>query len=148
MGSPLTMCNLYRMTEAPAEVARWFGAADLLGRANLGEEVFPGCPGAIIADGKLQQMTWGFPLVLKSKRTGEHLKPKPVNNARADKLDSHMWRYSFEERRCLIPMTAWAEAEGMSGSKTRTGSVVPIQNSSRQQDSGATATSGARSTPW
>ena len=65
-------------------------------------------------------MTWGFPLSLKSKRTGEPLKPKPVNNARTDKLDSYMWRYSFEERRCLIPLTAWAEAEGTPGSKTRT----------------------------
>jgi len=33
-------------------------------------------------------MVWSFPLVLKSKRTGEPLKPKPVNNTRTDKLDS------------------------------------------------------------
>ena len=109
------MCNLYRMTKTNDEVARWFNAADHLGNAN-----FPGYPGAVIADGKLSQMTWGFPLSLKSKRTGEPLKPKPVNNARTDKLDSYMWRYSFEERRCLIPLTAWAEAEGTTGSKTRT----------------------------
>ena len=30
-------------------------------------------------------MTWGFPLVLKGKN-GQPLKPKPVNNARTDKL--------------------------------------------------------------
>ena len=114
------MCNLYRMTKANDEVARWFNAADHLGNANFGTEVFPGYPGAVFADGKLSQMTWGFPLSLKSKRTGEPLKPKPVNNARTDKLDSYMWRFSFEERRCLIPLTAWAEAEGTPGSKTRT----------------------------
>ncbi len=108
------------MTKAHDEVARWFKVANELENANLGSEVFPGYPGAVIADGKLSQMTWGFPLVLKSKRTGKPLKPKPVNNARTDKLDSYMWRYSFEERRCLIPLTAWAEAEGPSGGKTRT----------------------------
>ena len=114
------MCNLYRMTKANDEVARWFNAVDQMGNANFGAEVFPGDPGAVIADGKLSQMTWGFPLSVKSKRTGEPLKPKPVNNARTEKLDSYMWRYSFEERRCLIPLTAWAEAEGTPGSKTRT----------------------------
>lgn len=50
-------------------------------------------------------MTSGFPLALTGKQ-GQKLKPRPVNNARSDKLDSFMWRYSFEERRCLIPMTA------------------------------------------
>lgn len=114
------MCNLYRMTKAPHEVARWFGSVDTANGANVGPEVYPGYPGLVVADGKLTQMTWGFPLVQKSKRTGNPLKPKPVNNARTDKLDSIMWRYSFEERRCLIPLTAWAEAEGLPGSKTRT----------------------------
>jgi hypothetical protein len=35
-------------------------------------------------------------LAQKSKKTGEPIEPKPVNNTRADKLDSFMWRYSFE----------------------------------------------------
>lgn len=48
-------------------------------------------------------------------REGQPLKPKPVNNARADKLDGFFWRYSFAERRCLIPLTAWAEAGGAEG---------------------------------
>lgn len=42
----------------------------------------------------MRTMTWGFPLSLTGK-SGQKLKPKPVNNARADKLDSFMWRYSF-----------------------------------------------------
>ncbi|WP_100260607.1 SOS response-associated peptidase [Qipengyuania seohaensis] len=114
------MCNLYRMTKAVGEAAAWFDAVSELDGANFGDEVFPGYPGAVIADGRLRQMTWGFPLVLKSKRTGEALKPKPINNARADKLDTFFWRYSFEARRCLIPVTGWAEAEGATGRKTRT----------------------------
>jgi putative SOS response-associated peptidase YedK len=64
-------------------------------------------------------MTWGFPLVLKGK-SGQPLKPKPVNNAREDKLGTAFWRASFERRRCLIPVTAWAEAEGAKGAMTRT----------------------------
>ncbi len=119
------MCNLYRMTKPIDEVAKLFAVENALSGSNLGQEVYPGYPGAVIGDGALRSMVWGFPLVLKSKKTGKPLKPKPVNNARTDKLDSYMWRYSFEERRCLIPLTAWAEAEGTKGSMTRTWMSLP-----------------------
>lgn len=112
------MCNLYRMTKNKDEVAKWFDAVNELGGANFGDEVYPGYPGAVVAEGRLRQMSWGFPLVLKGKN-GQPLKPKPVNNARTDKLSGFFWRYSFEERRCLIPVTAWAEAEGAKGAMTR-----------------------------
>ena len=118
------MCNLYRMTKGKDEVAKWFEAIETLGGANFGEEVYPGYPGLVVAGGELKQMTWGFPLVMKGK-SGQPLKPKPVNNARTDKLDSFFWRYSFEERRCLIPLTGWAEAQGARGSKTRTWLSLP-----------------------
>jgi putative SOS response-associated peptidase YedK len=113
------MCNLYRMTRNVDEVALWFDAIDAVGGANFASEVYPGYPGLVIADGQLRQMNWGFPLQMKGK-SGQPLKPRPVNNTRTDKLDSFFWRYSFEERRCLIPVTAWAEAEGAKGRKTRT----------------------------
>jgi putative SOS response-associated peptidase YedK len=117
------MCNLYRMSTAPAEAARLFSTS--VGQiGNAGGDVYPGYPGLVVAGGELRNMVWGFPLVLKGK-SGQNLKPKPVNNARADKLDSFMWRYSFEERRCLIPVTEFAEAEGPKGSKTRTWFSVP-----------------------
>lgn len=118
------MCNLYRMTKAQAEIARMFNASSTAG-ANFAEEVYPGYSGAVIAGGELRSMVWGFPLAQKSKKTGEPLKPRPVNNARTDKLGSFMWRYSFEERRCLIPLTAWAEAEGKRGAMTRTWLSLP-----------------------
>ena len=117
------MCNLYRMTKAPDEVARLFGAG-LGSIGNAGGEVYPGYPGLVVAEGKLQSMTWGFPLSLKGAK-GQPLKPRPVNNARADKLDSFMWRFSFAERRCLIPVTEFAEAEGEKGAKTRTWFALP-----------------------
>lgn len=119
------MCNLYKMTKTTSEVAKWFEAVDAARGSNFAEELFPGSPGLVIAGGEIRSMIWGFPLVLKSKKTGAPLKPKAVNNTRSDKLDSYMWRYSFEDRRCLIPLTAWAEAEGKAGSKTRTWLSLP-----------------------
>ena len=113
------MCNLYRMTKNVDEVAKWFDLVESLGGANFGAEVYPGYPGLVVAEGALKTMSWGDPRAMKCK-TGQPLKPKPVNNARTDKLESFFWRYSFEERRCLIPVSAWAEAQGVRGAKTRT----------------------------
>ncbi|WP_137681158.1 SOS response-associated peptidase [Aurantiacibacter suaedae] len=118
------MCNLYKNQKSSAEIASLFGVSPEM-RANFAEEVYPGYPGAVIADNQLRSMVWGFPLTLKSKKTGQPLKPKPVNNARTDKLDSYMWRNSFAERRCLIPLTAWAEAQGPKGGMTRTWLSLP-----------------------
>ncbi|QDK32583.1 SOS response-associated peptidase [Sphingomonas sp. IC081] len=117
------MCNLYRMTSATAEIARLFGGTVDAG-ANVGAEVYPGYPGLVMADGRVRSMIWGFPLTLKGK-SGQPLKPKAVNNARTDKLTSGFWRSSFEHRRCLIPLSAFAEAEGPPGAKTRTWFSLP-----------------------
>ncbi len=118
------MCNLYRMTKTVSEVAAWFNAIEGAGGANFAAEVYPGYTGLVVADGAVRPMTWGFPLVLKGAK-GQPLKPKPVNNARTDKLESFFWRHSFEERRCLIPLTAWAEAQGAKGRMTRTWLSLP-----------------------
>lgn len=122
------MCNLYRLARAPEEVARMFAARVVQG-ANLAAEVYPGYPGLVLAtgeDGALAAgaMTWGFPLALKG-RNGQPLKPKAVTNAREDKLATAFWRDSFARRRCLIPLTAWAEAEGAKGRMTRTWYALP-----------------------
>ncbi|MCR9180024.1 MAG: SOS response-associated peptidase [Erythrobacteraceae bacterium] len=118
------MCNLYRMTKNASEVAAWFDAVDVAGGANFGAEVYPGYQGLVVAEGEVRAMTWGFPLVLKGKQ-GQPLKPKPVNNARADKLSTFFWRESFLQRRCLIPLSGWAEAQGAKGRMTRTWISVP-----------------------
>jgi putative SOS response-associated peptidase YedK len=117
------MCNLYRMTAPAQAVGHLFGAKVEPG-ANFGEEVYPGYPGLVIANGEARTMTWGFPLSLTGKQ-GQKLKPKPVNNAREDKLGTAFWRSSFENRRCLIPISAWAEAEGEKGHMTRTWHSLP-----------------------
>ena len=118
------MCNLYRLTRPNHEVAHLFDAVvGQVGNAGMGE-VYPGQPGLVVTAAKeLRSMTWGFPLKLKGARPGS--RPKPVNNARADKLDGFLWRYSFAERRCLIPVSAFAEAEGEKGAKTRTWFTLP-----------------------
>lgn len=113
------MCNLYRMTRTAREVAGWFDAVEEQGGANFADEVYPGYTGLVIAEGAVRPMTWGFPLVRKGQH-GQPLKPKPVNNARSDKLSTFFWRHAFAHRRCLIPMTAWAEAQGPNGRMTRT----------------------------
>jgi len=113
------MCNLYRMTKNASEVAAWFDAVEGAGGANFAAEVYPGYTGLVVAEGAVRPMTWGFPLVLKGKQ-GQPLKPKPVNNARSDKLATFFWGHAFEQRRCLIPLTAWAEAQGAKGRMTRT----------------------------
>jgi putative SOS response-associated peptidase YedK len=118
------MCNLYRMTRPASEVAAWFDAVEGAGGANFAAEVYPGYTGLVIAEGTVRPMTWGFPLVLKGAK-GQPLKPKPVNNARTDKLETGFWRHAFTHRRCLIPLEAWAEAEGAKGRMTRTWLSLP-----------------------
>ncbi len=122
------MCNLYRMAKSQDEVAHFF---DIVARdvatapgGNAPEMVYPGYPGMVLAEGRLAQMTWGFPLNRKGAK-GQPLKPKPVNNARTDKLSSPFWSASFRTRRCLIPVSDFAEAEGARGSKTRTWFALP-----------------------
>jgi len=120
------MCNLYRMTKGVDEVARLFAVEPDQG-ANFADELYPGYPGLVVAEGTARAMNWGFPVVLTGKQ-GQKLKPKPVTNARDDKLHSPFWRESFTARRCLIPVSAWAEPEGSSGQMTRTWYHLPGQD--------------------
>lgn len=117
------MCNLYRMTKGTAEIAQLFKAEPDLA-ANYAQEVYPGYPGLVVADGATRAMNWGFPLVLKGKQ-GQPLKPKPVTNARDDKLRTGFWKDSFAHRRCRIPVTQWAEPRGPAGRMTRSWYSLP-----------------------
>lgn len=117
------MCNLYRMSKSQDEVADFFRAItedlSVAPAGNAPEDVYPGHPGLVMDGESLRQMVWGFPLQRKGAK-GQPLKPKPVNNTRTDKLGSPFWSASFRERRCLLPVSAFAEAEGPKGGKTRT----------------------------
>ncbi len=117
------MCNLYRMTKGVDEIARLF-AVEADAGANFAGEVYPGYPGLVVAEGRARAMNWGFPLVLKG-RQGQPLKPKPVTNAREDKLHTAFWRDSFQHRRCLIPVGQWAEPQGEPRRMTRSWYGLP-----------------------
>lgn len=120
------MCNLYEHYTAGMNAIFGKSLAEVLAGENLPPpQVYPASPGIVItSDMKACKMTWGFPLVLKGK-DGKPLKPKPVNNARTDKLGSPFWSASFRERRCLIPLDRFAEAEGKKGAMTRTWYSLP-----------------------
>jgi len=116
------VCNLYTERLSAAEVAKHFGVTAPIPDSNVGEEVYPGAPGLVVREQEgvrhLQSMTWGFPLRLKFMKPES--KPKPVNNI-AD-LNKGMWvgLARKPQWRCIIPVTAFAEAEGPKGAKTRT----------------------------
>jgi putative SOS response-associated peptidase YedK len=140
------MCNLYRLNKPAADIAHLFGVEATQG-ANYSEEVYPGYPGLVMAGRRLKVMNWGFPLVMTG-RNGQKLKPKPVTNARDDKLSTAFWRASFESRRCLIPVSAWAEPEGEAGQMTRTWYSLPGGEPLRWLVYGGRRRNGAMPTPW
>ena len=118
------MCNLYTTRATPADIAAAFGA-QMPTAFNAGAgEVYPGGIGMIVREEQgeriVDAMTWGWPLPQKSKKTGLPNKPKPVNNMR--ELAKFPWRLIADrpDRRCIIPMTGFCEAEGETGAKTRT----------------------------
>ena len=119
------MCNLYKIKSSHTEIADFFDAIADASGANTAEEVYPGYPApVVVASRAVRPMVWGFPLQ-RTGAKGQPLKPKPVNNTRTDKLKSFFWRNSFEERRCLIPVSRFAEAEGERGAMTRTWFAMP-----------------------
>jgi putative SOS response-associated peptidase YedK len=92
-------------------------------QSNAPEEVYTGTPGMMVTESEgvrgLRSMVWGFPLRLKGMKP--EAKPKPVNNI--GDLAKGMWigLARKPQWRCLIPVTGFAEAEGVKGRMTRTG---------------------------
>ena len=117
------MCNLVTLNSTVDEVASYFKSRRPQATNASPGDVYPGGQGFVVRqDGGeriLQAMTWGFPVRLKHMKPTS--KPKPVNNARDDKLMS-FWRpwFTSPAHRCLIPFTSFAEAEGEKGKMTRT----------------------------
>ena len=68
-------------------------------------------PCARLADDRereLVNLSWGFVLLVDGKA------PRRVTNVRDDKVQSSsFWKDSFEERRCLVPVTSFSEAKGL-----------------------------------
>lgn len=120
------MCNLYRMNRAVAEVARTFHATP--GAClKTGLEIYPGYPALVIAGSRVKVMTWGFPIGLMGQQD-RPLKPRRMNNTRADMLGTSFWHDSFKRHRCLVPVSNFFEAEGQMGRRTGTWFSVPGQD--------------------
>jgi putative SOS response-associated peptidase YedK len=105
------MCNLYSVRTSRAALARKFMLSDnRLAAFDALPAIFPGHMAPIIkqsADGERELVlrSWGFVLL----RDG--YAPKRVTNTRDDKVGSKFWKKSFEERRCLVPATAFCEPD-------------------------------------
>jgi len=120
------MCNRYQPGERKRIVD--FFDARVLREVNDGPAiVHPREPGWVVRMDHglpvLEQMTWGFPVYVSGRigKRGQPLKPKPVNNARFDKLGSFWRRWAANPaQRCLIPTTRYAEAVGQPGRMTTT----------------------------
>lgn len=116
---PWHMCNRYRPGDRHM-ITQLFAASPARPFNDGPPIVHPREPGFVVRRDHqgalvLDQMTWGFPVILNGKR-GQPLKPKPVNNARFDKLDKFWGRWSrIPAQRCLVPTAHYAEAEGPSG---------------------------------
>ncbi|KAB2847394.1 MAG: SOS response-associated peptidase, partial [Hyphomicrobiaceae bacterium] len=104
------MCNLYSMTRAREAVLRLFRVSD--NRAMAFEPkyaIFPGHHAPIVRESEggtreIVTMSWGFVLLQHGRA------PRRVTNFRDDKtLKSPFWRDSFEQRRCLVPVSSFAE---------------------------------------
>lgn len=109
------MCNLYSMTRSQDAVRRLFKVQrdfDFSGNLPSLPAIFPAYDGPVVrlnddGDRTLDMLSWGFVLPQKDKAA------KRVTNARDDKVrDSRFWRKSFEERRCLVPVTSFSEPKG------------------------------------
>lgn len=117
------MCNLVTLNASTDEVATHFKARRPKATNVSPGDAYPGGQGFVVREETgeriVQPMTWGFPVRLKTMKPTS--KPKPVNNARDDKLLT-FWRPWFTDpaQRCLIPFTSFAEAEGEKGKMTRT----------------------------
>ncbi|WP_375194625.1 SOS response-associated peptidase [Sphingobium sp.] len=119
------MCNRAERGDTQ-KVLNLFGARKGA-RFNEGPlQTHPAQPGTVIrlegGERVLEQMTWGFPVALPSKRDPtKKNKPKPVNNARFDKLGTFWKRWAINPaNRCLIPTARYAEAVGEPGRMTET----------------------------
>lgn len=122
------MGNLINLKATVDEVGAHFKAPRPKPTNATPGEVWKGGTGFVIrevaGERQLDAMVWGFLRHSLNKGTGKPNKPTHVNNARDDRLLSpyNMWREWFVQpaHRCLIPISAFAEAVRPSGRMTRT----------------------------
>ena len=109
------MCNLYSMTATREALGKLFRVSrNRMAAIEPKSAIFPSNDAPVVRradDGEreLVELSWGFVLPQKG------LAPKRVTNVRDDKVrSSSFWKGSFNERRCLIPVTSFSEPKGRS----------------------------------
>jgi len=106
------MCNLYSELKPREAMRDLFHVSDnRAGAFSPLAAIFPAGDAPVVraaedGDREIAVLSWGFPLLLKGKA------PKRVTNMRDDKLTSPFWSDSFRNRRCLVPVTSFAEPKG------------------------------------
>lgn len=108
------MCTLYAMTKSRDAVRALFRVSDnrassvLLNAGILPTDLAPVVRLAPDGERELVNLSWGF------VRRDPGKAPRRVVNTRDDMArSSPFWRSSFEDRRCLIPVTAYSEPKGV-----------------------------------
>ncbi len=135
------MCGRYELHELWTEYVQWMD----INRAEWDVSFKVGSPEARPTDrlpiirrddsGQLipELRRWGFIKLVDGKTidkaTGKPKKlAKPVINAMSEKLtSSFMWKWSFAERRCLIPMSSWDEWPETGAGKQRVRVSMPSE---------------------
>ena len=114
------MCNLYSQTLPHQAVIKYFRISHNRAAAITPKPaIFPANDAPVVRrvdDGEreLVELSWGFVLLMKNKA------PRRVTNVRDDKIrDSRFWRGSFEEGRCLVPLTSFSEPNRAGGQGRR-----------------------------
>ena len=116
------MSRLYTVMADVAEVAAHFGV-DPVPEIEKPLETTEGLPGLVVYERNgrrvMKALTWGFPRLTKEMR--ERGDPPGLIGLVAD-LTNPLWdKLVVDPRyRCLIPLTHFANADGLAGGKTRT----------------------------
>ena len=106
------MSNLHSMTSNHEAIIKLFKVSH--NRASIIEPqsvILPGGNAPMVrrsqgGEREVLSLSWGSVLLPKDKA------PKRVTNFRDDKLRSAFWFGSLRERRCLVPVTSFAEPKG------------------------------------
>ena len=105
------MCNLYSLHSTREEIGKYLKVShNRMGQFPEQLTMFPAREAPVVRladDGEreLITMSWGFVLLQDGKA------PRRVTNTRDDKVQAPFWKQSLEQRRCLVPVTSFAEPD-------------------------------------
>ena len=105
------MCNLYSLYSTREEIGKYLKVShNRMGQFPEQLTMFPAREAPVVRlaeDGEreLVTMSWGFVFLQDGKA------PRRVTNTRDDKVQAPFWKQSIEQRRCLVPVTSFAEPD-------------------------------------